>query len=411
MSIKRVVLVILACLLTGLLVLQSQGVPSLLQYAFLPPDEIKPRKETQEETQPDDDEDPDEDDDQNDGQSQEETPLSVFLKSWETFLEEQGDAVSASALTAHFPSADLSLKKGGSAQAELTAVYGDLHALKADLLLSGRLLYQEEVDRGEAVAVIDEALAIALFRQGSPVNLEFTLNNQTFRVVGVIRRPRNVGDRADQSLFVPLKAFKNQPGWEVLIAQLRTTGGPGTRNGVSTALSQWRPGGQSIDLVKEKYRATLPVRVLLCALGFLLALFGVRLASRASSALIQNCRERLKDHYATRLLPLFIVVGLLIVTMFALGVGAMIYAFARLLDPVYVFPEWVPLILVEPREIARTFWNNQTMQNALVSLRSRELNYLRSMGGFIAALTLLLTWALLVPLHKLFLLVKNKQKD
>lgn len=409
MSIKRVVLVILVCLLTGLLVLQSQGVPSLLQYAFLPPDEIRSRKEKPEEENKEDDEEQEPEEGQK--QAEEETPLSAFLKSWETFLEDQGDAVSSAALTAHYPSADLSLKKGGNAQAELTAVYGELHALKEDLLLNGRHLYQEEVDRGAAVAVIDEALAIALFRQGSPVNLEFTLNNQTFRVVGVIKRPRNVGDRAEQCLYVPLKAFKNQPDWELLIAQLRTTGGTGTRNGVSAALAQWRPGGESIDLIKEKYRATLPVRVLLCVLGFLLALFGVRLASRASSALIQNCKERLKEKYAIRLLPRFIGVGLLIAIMFGLGVGAMIYAFARLLDPVYVFPEWVPVILVEPREIARTFWNNQTANNGLLSLRSRELNYLRNMGGFITALTLLLTWALILPLNKLFSLVKKEDES
>ena len=244
------------------------------------------------------------------------------------------------------------------AKAELTAIYGQLHTLPASVLLNGRQLYQDEVNEGKQVAVIDEALAIALFRQGNPVNMTFTLQNQTFTVVGVVKHTRAMGERAEYGLMVPLKAFTSQLEWELFLAQLRLTGGSGTRNGTATNLSNWQAGGQAIDLVKEKYRATLPVRVLLCVLGFILALLFVRFASRVSARLIENSRARLTDEYAIRLLPRFIGVGLLILLMFAIGVGAMVFAFSKLLEPVYVFPEWVPAILVEPREIAATFWNN-----------------------------------------------------
>ena len=56
---------------------------------------------------------------------------------------------------------------------------------------------QEEVDEGRPVAVIDEGLAIALFRQGDPVNMKSELFNQTFTVVGVTCFARTVGDRAE----------------------------------------------------------------------------------------------------------------------------------------------------------------------------------------------------------------------
>ena len=46
------------------------------------------------------------------------------------------------------------------------------------------------------------------------------------------------------------------------------------------------------------------------------------------------------------------------------------------------------------------------MASGLLSLRSRELLFLRAVAGFITALTLLLAWALVAPLHKLFQLVK-----
>lgn len=396
MSIRRIFLLALVCLLAGLLALQSQRVPSVLQYAFLPAELNGGESDRGLLPQ-------DEGEGEEDGEARPEngTPFDLFVKSWEEFVKEEAASIKAALITAHRPETALSTPEGGSAGAELTALYGDLHALPADVLISGRQIYQEEIEDGKAVAVLDEALAIALFRQGDPVGMTFTMFDIDFTVVGVVRHSRALGERAASGLRVPMKAFSEQPDWELLTAQLVPGGGSGTRNGLGASLRGFRPGGQVNDLVKEKYRTLLPIRFLLCFLGFALALAGLKLAGRGTSALVADLRRRLESSYAARLLPRFLLAGVLIALMYALGVLVMIYAFTQLLAPVYVFPEWVPAILVEPREIIKTFWDNRSQVSGLVSLRSKELLTLQACRAMLTALTALAGAMLITPLGKL----------
>lgn len=159
---KRIIWLLVICLFIGLFVLQVNKAPSLLQYAFAPSTEALKGKE------------------EGAGQAEEEnkreeqSPFERFLLSWDRLVEEQQDNLQSAVLSAHYPNANVSTPDG-SAQPEVVAYYGQLHALDQKLLLSGRHLYQEEVDEGRPVAVIDEGLAIALFRQGDPVNMKFEL--------------------------------------------------------------------------------------------------------------------------------------------------------------------------------------------------------------------------------------------
>lgn len=393
---KRIIWLLVICLFIGLFVLQVNKVPSLLQYAFAPSTEALKGKE------------------EGAGQAEEEnkreeqSPFERFLLSWDRLVEEQQDNLQSAVLSAHYPNANVSTPDG-SAQPEVVAYYGQLHALDQKLLLSGRHLYQEEVDEGRPVAVIDEGLAIALFRQGDPVNMKFELFNQTFTVVGVTRFARTVGDRAEYGLAVPLKAFEQQPHWEVMTAQLRARGGAGTRSGLGKTLTGWQQGGQVIDLVKEKYHAILPLRVLLCLLGIALAIAGLRFATRTSASLVETCRQWLKTAYAWPLMPRFIGVALVIFLMYAAGVALLIFAFTQLIAPVYVFPEWVPAILVEHKEISATFWNNRTMANALLAFRSRELLFLDAMRGYMTVLCALAGALLITPVGRLLGLFKKQE--
>lgn len=400
MWIKRILTFLFVCLLAGLFAVQSQKAPPLLQYVFLPPDLSVDHAAFGE------DNGENEDTERNEPLK----PLDVFLKGWDSFLEEQQNSLTAAILCAHYPFVTMQTEQGGSASGELLAVTGQLHTLPQGILLSGRHLYQEEVEMGTSSAVLDEGLAIALFRQGDPVGMTFTLNDQCFTVVGVVRHARTVGDRAEYGLMVPLKAFDKQPQWEVMTVQLMPQGGSGTRKGLENALGSWQQGGQAIDLVKEKYRTLLPLRVLICLIVFSLALIWLRYARRLSVSLVANDRQRLEKHYALELMPRFILSGVLIVLMHLVGVGVMILAFIQLLEPVYVFPEWVPAILVEPREIAATFWHNRSLVNGLVSLRSKELLYLGALRSYLIALAVVIAGLLITPMGKLYRLSGAKEK-
>ena len=95
MWIKRALALLLACLLAGLFAVQSQEVPSLLQYVFLPPDlsadDVMPGEGSGEE----------------DGAEAVEPlkPLNAFLKGWDNFLQEQKNSLTAAILCAHCPRA------------------------------------------------------------------------------------------------------------------------------------------------------------------------------------------------------------------------------------------------------------------------------------------------------------------
>ena len=53
------------------------------------------------------------------------------------------------------------------------------------------------------------------------------------------------------------------------------------------------------------------------------------------------------------------------------------WLFTRLVEPVYTFPEWVPAVLVEPKDIQTAFWNVWQTSATVVEYRTPELLRLR----------------------------------
>lgn len=377
MWIKRAALLLAAVLLLLVLVLQVQKVPSLLQYAFIPPSFDKAAEKTGGEGQTPDDTDQVKD-----------SPLQAFLKTWDGLLEGQADAVRSALLIAHSPNSQLATSTGGSAAGELQALYGQLHTHQEEVLISGRRLYQEELDSGAASAVLDEGLAIALFRQSDSIGLHFTMDGVDFTVVGVVRHSRGLGERAAYGLRVPMLALKDKTSYEMMHADVQVLGGSGSRTGLAKALSTWQGSGRSHDLVKEKYRATLPIRVLLCLLAISLSILGLRLARLLAQRLMQNLRDHLQKHYAHQQIHIITLHALGVLLLFALPLALLLFSLVQLISPVYVFPEWVPAVLVEPREISKTFWNLRQSASALVEVRTSWSLLLQALGGYIATLSL-----------------------
>lgn len=400
MSIKRGVLLLVLCLVALAIAWQSQQVRPLMQYGF----QVRLARE---EPAGDAQAGAGEEGGQAVAEKDKAGTLPAFLKRFDEFVLEQGDSLVSAALTAHLPAATLSTEQGGSASAELTTVYGALHTLVPGVLLSGRLLYQEEVDAGAKVAVLDEGLAIALFRQGDPVGLRFTLLGQELLVVGVVRHQRGLGDRAEYGLMAPLSAFPGDTPWEMMLAQLAPKGSSGVRAGLVGALTAWQPGGQAINLAKEQYRTLLPLRVLVCLLLFSLSLAGLAAARKVAARMLARARALLEQDYVFRLLPRLVLMGLCVALAFAAALALMALALTKLVEPVYVFPEWVPAIPVEPREIARTFWQNRSQASSLVSYRSRELLSLRAQQGYLTACAALAGGLLISPLSRLLRWIKG----
>lgn len=330
------------------------------------------------------------------------SPLMALLKELDQRMEDLAGAVSAYGVTGYAAGQGFGDGKGASASGGLVAVWGR-SVMEPELpLLSGRQLYHEEIEAGARVAVIDERLAISLYRVGDPTGRDLVIGNEPFLVVGVTRHRRHAGEADEALARVPLKALDSAGvRTQVLSVQMRPVPGAGAYAAVSQGLKQWNALGSFHSLMKEKARAALPLRLLLCAAGLMLAALTLRLSRRAALALWRGGKEKLRSRYVHRLLPEFFARGLLILSMYALNLALIYLVLSQLIAPVYIFPEWVPTVLVEPKDILRTFWGLRAGQSALVALRTPVLIRLQFLHRLMTAACLALGALMLKPWYRL----------
>lgn len=274
--------------------------------------------------------------------------------------------------------ASVSIPDGGkSVSARLVGVEESWFYLKSPVLLNGRQLYPDECVYGERVAMVDEQLAVALFQYAEPLGEEIEIGGQRYRIVGVIKAGKRVGDQMDYSLYVPLRSLEDtNVALTALVYEARPVQGAGGWSAFQAA-SQKLGDGTTISLVKERMNAAMPMRMLFTLCGMAMALWGVRWMNRRSARFAGAYRERLQTQYAARLMGF--AVGRLV--LLALGylacAAALAWLFTQLVAPVYTFPEWVPAILVEPKDIQTAFWNVWQTSATVVEYRTPELLRLR----------------------------------
>lgn len=256
-------------------------------------------------------------------------------------------------------------------------------------LIQGRRVGESELAQGARVAMLDEGLAFKLFGEALPEDAEVKVNGTEFRVVGTVRHAgsffggRGVGDRVAYDIYVPLLATA-QAGitMQTLTLSALPAGGSGAAQLFEEAArGQWLSGGRLIDLEKESMRRTILPRVILLIAG-LYALVGLfRRMTRLAAGWIAGFREALKGSYFKRLIGK--LAGIVALTL--LGYGALIGATYLLMvfsvQPLYVFPEWVPENIVEWSSITRVFWNLVSAAAEPVRVATRELRVIEFWGG------------------------------
>lgn len=272
----------------------------------------------------------------------------------------------------------VSIPDGGkSTSARLVGVEASWFYLKSPVLLNGRLLYPDECVYGERVALVDEQLAVALFQYAEPLGEEIEVAGQRYRIVGVLRAGKRVGDQMDYSLYVPLRSLEDtNVALTALVYEARPVQGAGGWSAFQTA-SQKLGEGTTISLVKERMNAAMPMRMLFTLCGMAMALWGVRRMNRRSARFAASYRERLKTQYAARLMGFAAGRLMLLALGYLACAAALAWLFTQLVEPVYTFPEWVPAVLVEPKDIQTAFWNVWQTPAAVVEYRTPELLRLR----------------------------------
>lgn len=391
MSIKRALALLLLALGIALLALPGLNRPTLYQYVLPAPKASAPEaapapaqeKENSAEEAP---------------QPKAESELMTQLKSLTRALEDKEQ--DGFAVSAYTPSVPLAVSQANSQQAQVVGLWGDTFVLPTPVVRFGRLLYADELETGEKVAVLEEQAAIALFRVSDPVGRSFDLSGTTYRVVGVVRHTRTPGEQAPFSVYVPLKALDRQ-GFQsqVLVVGIKPVLGAGAQASLGRELEKWQPSGQLISLPKEGERALLPLRYLLCALGVMVLAISLRFSARFSKNALAYYRNKLETQYANRLLPLLLGIVLLIILIYTAQIALSFLLFLQITQPVYTFPEWVPTVVVEWQEISKTFWQNVSQNTRLVSLRTPESLTLSFYGRALGACCLLFFLLILKPYH------------
>lgn len=289
--------------------------------------------------------------------------------------------VSAYTLTGVVDQQSLQSDIGNGAQGRLELLGENSFALRPKYLRYGRLFFPEELEQGADVMLLDEQLALLLFNIGDPLERTVTLAGKEYRVIGIVRHQKQVGDLTDAGAYVPLASVASlELTVDALMVNAQPIAGTGASVAFKSAMDSWQSGGNMIDLGKESMGAKLWLRLLLFLSGMTLTLRAVRFLNRRVHDALRDDKERLKSSYAIRLMPRFTGQALVLGVGYLLCAGVVALLMQYLIEPVYTFPEWIPAVLVEWEEIATAFWKCWQTPATLVELRSPEFMRLRFYG-------------------------------
>lgn len=345
--------------------------------------------------------------DNNDGDDAKKIPpnqaIKDALKQLDATAESLQNIVSSYTLSGILEQSGLS-GNASSTTARLNCLGPDAFSVSPEFLSSGRLFYPEELEEGKRVILLDEQLALTLFKISDSVGKKVNLFGYEYQVVGTIRHEKQVGDYKEFAAYIPLmQVVEESVQLDALMVTALPIPGTGAPVAFKVSMTEsWIDGdGTLYDLGKEGVGATLWLRVLAFLTGAIFLLKGIGWLNQHVMAFIHKYQIRLKREYAVRLLPWLIGMCLL----FALGYGLLAGLAALLMnfiiEPVYTFPEWIPAVLVEWKDIQTAFWNVWQSSAMLKELRTPEILRLRFLGFVIQWCAALMGAAMITLFHRI----------
>ncbi|MDO5022822.1 MAG: ABC transporter permease [Eubacteriales bacterium] len=394
MSIKRAVLLVILLALIASIYISIDSKPNYLSYVFKAPkagaEEIKkPNGNTEED------------------KAQKEKTLALsttesMLKNREYAKEEWGKDVSAHMLVSIKDGVNVASDQNSAVQARVMGFFGSLHIINAPVLTAGRLLYPEELEDGTAVAVLDEQTAVKLFRTGEPLDRYLKIDNKEFRVVGVIKHTRNAADKEPLRVTVPLLALDEaNVQSDVYIINLKTSQGQGAYKKIKSSLEGVQSGGTLYNISKEKQRSLLPIRWGIGFIAILILNVLYKMLIALSKQQFESEKDKLNDKYFQSLLPIWTIKAVLVILMWVVWLFAVYMVLQFMVEPVYVFTEWVPATLVEWADINTAFWNNRNDVTGIVELRTPTIIELRFYHRMLTLLCISVAALLLKPYYQI----------
>ena len=285
--------------------------------------------------------------------------------------------------------------EGGAQTARLICAGEGYYDVRPAYLKEGRLISQEETEKGVRVAVLDERLAFALFPTTQAAGSRVKLQEQWYDVIGVTRYTGGPGDISSYGLTVPLKAALGD-GLTVEFAVAESAAGLGAGRALESSAQTALGNGDYADLGKEVTRAWMLPRLLVIVFGLYGALWCLKKLIARTKLAAAGWKRRIREVYARAMLPRAVGEGALLALGFAAVIGAMAGLLSLIIGPMYVFTEWVPDVIVEWSSISGRVTELIGAAAKTVRVQTPEMFQARLYGGMIrwSVICALCAWVL-----------------
>ncbi len=305
--------------------------------------------------------------------------LKDWQESLETAAEDMSEAIAKWTMGGVIQSTTVSnATEEASGDARIDLLGENAFAVHPRYILYGRTFYDEELKNGDKVIMVDEQLALKLYSVADPIDRTVLLNGEAYRIVGVVRHEKRVGDYMDMGAYIPLMSLVSQSIQPTaIVVEATPISGSGANVTFTNTMKQWKEGGTVIDLGKETMAATLWLRVLIFLVGFVIVMRVIKRLNREVAAYHRQYQAELQKTYAVRLMPQLMLRIVLFAVGYVICAGGLALLVNYLIRPVYTFTEWVPTVLVEWSDITTAFWNVWQTPATVLEFRTPELLRLR----------------------------------
>lgn len=318
--------------------------------------------------------------------------LEALAREAQEQMDSLADSLGAYAVAARAQGQALSADGGRSVTATVYAVGEGYFDAVHETLERGRLISAGDIERAEHAVVLDSRAALTLLSGEEPVGQKVTLNGIRYEVAGVIRGGRRVGETDEFIAYVPVTAASADalPA-QSLVCVARPLSAVGSAILMEDTLSAWRVGGSFYSLGKLKLGAVMPLRWALLFAGAAVLLALLRRMNAFAWSHVCRVDEALKTRYARdMLLP---IAGSAAMCLLGYGMlAAALWALASFsIQPLLVFTEWIPEVIVELSSLESRFWALAGAGAPAVRIVTREVCRLELGRG-------LLRWGLMAAL-------------
>ena len=289
-------------------------------------------------------------------------------------LNGMADTLPARAMAARLQGTTVSSGQGKSAGVTLYAVGEGYFDVMHETLREGRFISGTDVARAENVIVIEEKHAIQLFPGVDPIGQQVTLEGKSYEVAGVIAGGRRIGEADEGVVYIPItSADQNGLQMHTVACVAKGMDYLGSAILMEDTLRVWQTQGSFYNLQKMRMGALMPLRWALLIAGMCVLLTALQRICAFTMGRVCSIYEQLKTRYARDMALRIAGSALGALAMFALWLAAVRALAGFAVEPLYVFTEWVPEVVVELSSLQSRFWALNNANAAAVRCITREV--------------------------------------